>query len=76
MYGCSRAPSLLPKYAMDYVVHKEAVRKVFINGVGNFLHDMKNKTFPPLPFCIGPYKFSKVNGVADFVKEFGDFSFW
>ena len=26
MYGFSRAPSLLPKYAADYVVHKEAVR--------------------------------------------------
>ena len=26
MYGGSRAPSLLPKYAMDYVLHKEAVR--------------------------------------------------
>ena len=27
MYGCSREPSLLPKYAIDYVVHK-VVRKV------------------------------------------------
>ena len=26
MYGGSRAPSLLPKYATDYVVHKEAMR--------------------------------------------------
>ena len=26
MYGGSRAPSLLPKYATDYVIHKEAVR--------------------------------------------------
>ena len=26
MYGGSRAPSLLPKYATDYVLHKEAVR--------------------------------------------------
>ena len=26
MYGCSRAPSLLPKYATDYVVHKEGIR--------------------------------------------------
>ena len=23
MYGCSRAPSLLPKYATDYVVHNQ-----------------------------------------------------
>ena len=26
MFGGSRAPSLLPKYATDYIVHKEAVR--------------------------------------------------
>ena len=26
MYGFSKAPSLLPKYATNYVVHKEAVR--------------------------------------------------
>ena len=26
MYGCSREPALLPKYATDFVVHKEAVR--------------------------------------------------
>ena len=75
MYGCSRAPSLLPKYAMDYVVHKEVVRKVLLNGIGNFLHDMKKETFPPLPFCIGGYKFSKVKGATDFVKELEIFHF-
>ena len=26
MYGGTKAPSLLPKYATDYIVHKEAVR--------------------------------------------------
>ena len=26
MFGGSRAPSLLPKYATDYVIHKEVVR--------------------------------------------------
>ena len=75
MYGFSRAPSLLPKYATNYVVHKEAVRKVFINGVGNFLHDIKKATLPPLPFCIGGYKFSKVKGATDFVR-IGYFSLW
>ena len=70
MYGGSKAPFMLPKCAMDYVVHK-----VFINGVGNFLHDMKNATFPPLPFCIGGYKFSKVKGAANFVKELEIFHF-
>ena len=68
MYRGSKAPSLLPKYAMDYVVHKEVVRQVLINGVENFLHDMKKETFPPLPFCIGGYKFSKVKNAVDFVK--------
>ena len=53
VYGGSRAPSLMPRYATDDVVHKEAVRHMFIDGVGNFLFDMKKATFPPLPFCIG-----------------------
>ena len=75
MYGCYRAPSLLSKYAMGYVVHKEVVRQVFLNGVSNFLHDMKKETFPPLPFCIGGYEFSKVKGVIDFVKELETFHF-
>ena len=51
MYGCSKAPSLLPKYATDYVVHKEAVNKLFINGVGNFLFDMKRKPSRHYPFA-------------------------
>ena len=33
MYGVSRAPSLLPKYATDYVIHKEAVRQLYIDGI-------------------------------------------
>ena len=33
MYSGSRAPSLLPKYATDYVLHNEAVRQVYIYGV-------------------------------------------
>ena len=68
MYRCSRAPSLLPRYATDFVVHKEAFRQGFLNGVGSFLHEMKKYTFPPLPFCIQGYKFSKVKGAEDFVK--------
>ena len=30
MFGGTRAPSLLPKYATDYVVHKEVVRELLI----------------------------------------------
>ena len=52
MYVGSRAPSLLPRYATHYVVHKEAVRQLFIDGFGNFLFDMNKAVFPPLPFYI------------------------
>ena len=41
MYGYYRAPYLLPKYATDYVVHKEAVRQVYLDGVGSFLFEHK-----------------------------------
>ena len=37
MFGETRAPSLFPKYATDYVIHKEVVRQLYIDGVGNFL---------------------------------------
>ena len=51
---------MFPRYATDYVVHKEEVRQLFIDGFGNFLFDMKNVVFPPFPFCISSYKFTKV----------------
>ena len=41
MYGGSRAPSLLPKYSTNYVLHKEAIRQLYIDGVGNFLFEHK-----------------------------------
>ena len=50
MYGGSRAPSLLPKYATNYVIHKEVVRKLYIDGIENFLFDQKKVVQPPLPF--------------------------
>ena len=37
MFGGTRAPSLLPRYATDYVVQKEVVRKLYIDGIGNYL---------------------------------------
>ena len=58
MYGFSRAPSLLPRYASDYVVHKEAVRQVYLDGVGSFLFEHKNTSYPAIPFWIGNYKFA------------------
>ena len=75
MYGGSKAPSLLPKYATDYVIHKEVVRQLYIDGIGNFLFDSKKFVYPPLPFCIGGYRFTKVKSAPDFVKELEDFHF-
>ena len=60
MYGGSRAPSLLPKYATDYVLHKEVVRQLYIDGVGNFLFEHKKAVYPAVPFFIGSYNFSRV----------------
>ena len=75
IYGCSRAPSLLPKYAIDYVMHKEVVRQVFLDGIGSFLFEQKKATYPPLPFRLGSYKFTRVNKADEFVKELGKFHF-
>ena len=75
MYGCSRAPSLLRRYATKFVFHKEVLKKVFLNGVSIFLHDTKKATFPPLSFYIGGYKFSKVKGAEYFVKDLETFHF-
>jgi len=75
MYGCSRAPSLLPKYATDYVVHKEAVRQVFFDGIGSYLFEHKKATYPPIPFRLGSYKFSRVKKDDEFVEELEKFHF-
>ena len=80
MFGCTRAPSLLPKYATYYVIHKELVRKLYIDGVGNFLFEQKKDVYPPVPFYIGRCKFSKVKSALEFVNEleyfhFGEISF-
>ena len=75
MYGGTKTPSLLPKYAIDYIVHKEVVRQVFLDGFGSHLFDMKKVFFPPLPFYVGSYKFSKVNNALEFAKELEIFHF-
>ena len=75
MYGGSRAPSLLPKYSTNYIVHKEVVRHLYIDGIGNFLFDQKKVVYPPLPFYIGSYKFSKVKSASEFGKELKYFHF-
>ena len=75
MFGYSREPSLMPKYATDYVVHKEAVRQVFLDGIGSFLFEHKKVAYPPLPFRLGRYKFTRVNIADEFVEELEKFHF-
>ena len=75
MYGGSRAPSLLPRYATNYVIHKEAVRQLYIDGVGNFLFEEKKAAYPAVPFLVGSYKFFKVKTTAEFVKVLEYFHF-
>ena len=75
MYGGSRSPSLLPRYATDYVLHKEAIRKLYIDGVGNFLFEQKKVVYPAVPFFVGSYKFSRVKTAVEFVQELEHFHF-
>ena len=75
MYGGSQAPSLLPRYATDYVIHKEVVRKLYIDGFDKFLFDMNKEVYPPLSLCIGGYKFTKVKSAPNFVRELEGFHF-
>ena len=75
MYGRSRASSLLPKYATNYALHKEEVRQLYIDGVGNFLFEHKKAMYPAIHFFIGSYKFSRVKQAAEFVKELEYFCF-
>ena len=75
MYGGSRAPSILSRYATDYVIHKEVVRQLYIDRFENFLFDMKKVVYSPVRFCIGSYKFTKVKSAPDFVRELQSFHF-
>ena len=71
----SRSPSLLPKYATDYIVHKEEVRQVFLDGIGRFLFEHKKAAYPPFPFRLGSYKFTKVKKADEFMEELEKFHF-
>ena len=75
MFGDSRAPSLLPKYATDYIIHKEAVRQVFLDGIGSFLFEHKKAAYPHLPFKLGSYRFTRVKKADEFVEELERFHF-
>ena len=35
MYGGTKANLMLPKYSIDYVVHKEAIRQLFLDVFGS-----------------------------------------
>ena len=75
MYGGTKAPSLLPKYATDYIVHKEVLRQLFMDGFGSFLFNMKKAVLPPMPFYVGSYKFYRVKSAPYFVKDLENFDF-
>ena len=75
MFGGSRVPSLLPKYATDYIIHKEAVKHMLLDGIGSFLFEHKKTTYPPLPFKLGSYRFTKVKKADEFVEELESFHF-
>ena len=75
MYGGTKSPSLLPKYATDYVVHKEVVRQLFLDGFRSYSFDMKKVVFLPIPFYVGSYKFFMVKSALDFVKDLERFHF-
>ena len=75
MYGGTKAPSLLPMYATDYIVHKEVVRQVFLDGFGNYLFDINKVVFPQVPFYVGSYKFNKVKNAPELIKELDIFHF-
>ena len=69
MYEGTMTPPLMPKYPTDYIVIKEVVRHIFLDGFGSHLFDLKKVLFPPLPFYVGNYKFSKVESSPELVKE-------
>ena len=75
MFGCSREPSLPHQYATDYVVHKEAVRQVYLDGVKSFLFEHKKAAYLSIPFWIGNYKFTNIKRAAEFVEEMEQFHF-
>ena len=39
------------------------------------MFDIKKYVYPPLPFCIGSYKFTKVKSAPNFARELENFHF-
>ena len=46
-----------------------------MDGIGSFLFEHKKATYPPLPFRLGSYKFTRVKKADEFVEELGKFHF-
>ena len=69
----------IPRYYQDkpQIISsiKKVVRQLYIDGFGNFLFDMNKFVYPPPPFCIDIYKFTKVKSAPNFVREIENFHF-
>ena len=48
---------------------------MFLDGIGSFLFEHKKTTYPPLPFRLGSYKFTRVKKADEFVEELEKFHF-
>ena len=57
------------------MIHKEVDRQVFIDGIGSFLFEHKKEAYPPLPFRLGSYKFTRVKKADEFMEELENFHF-
>ena len=53
----------------------EAVRKFFLDEIWSFLFEHKKVAYPPFPFRLGSYKFTRVKKADEFVEELGKFHF-
>ena len=51
------------------------MRQIFLDGFGSYLFEMNKVVFPSMPFYVGSYKFSKVKGAPEFVKDLEIFHF-
>ena len=48
---------------------------MFLDGIGSFLFEHKKTDYPPLPFQLGSYRFTKVKQAGEFVEELERFHF-
>ena len=48
---------------------------MFLDGIGSFLFKHKKSTYPPFPFKLGSYRFTRVKKADEFVEELERFHF-